>query len=138
MLLAYISHVIKGRSSDSRFLNCPLPKASIFALRQFVLLSPRIRLPSMARYSIFSSINPTHNDMIQRSSSVYAGFLRHVIQISNKAEFLKRRSKERPLSSLMITFQRLLYGLSCPLHPARYASLFYFRHILLSTCIIYY
>ena len=30
-----------------------------------------------------SSINPLHNDMVQRSRCVYAGFSRHAIQISN-------------------------------------------------------
>jgi hypothetical protein len=30
-----------------------------------------------------SSINPPHNDMVQRSRGVYAGFSRHAFQISN-------------------------------------------------------
>jgi hypothetical protein len=30
-----------------------------------------------------SSINPPHNDMVQRSRGVYTGFSRHAIQISN-------------------------------------------------------
>jgi hypothetical protein len=44
-----------------------------------------------------SSINPPHNDMVQRSRGVYAGFARHVNQLSNKLDFVNRKSEERPL-----------------------------------------
>jgi hypothetical protein len=43
-----------------------------------------------------SSINPPHNDMVQRSWGVYAGFSRHVKHVSNKSEYVNRKSEERP------------------------------------------
>jgi hypothetical protein len=43
------------------------------------------------------SINPPHNDMVQRSRGVYAGFARHINQLSNKLDFVNRKSEERPL-----------------------------------------
>ena len=44
-----------------------------------------------------SSINPHHNDMVQRSGSVRAGFSRHAVQIPNGWEVVNRKSEERPL-----------------------------------------
>jgi len=44
----------------------------------------------------FSSINPPHNDMVQRSRGVYSGFSRHAIQVSNDSDFGNRKSEERP------------------------------------------
>jgi hypothetical protein len=46
---------------------------------------------------ILSSINPPHNDMVQRTRGVYTGFSRHAIQISNNYDFVNRKSEERPL-----------------------------------------
>jgi hypothetical protein len=43
------------------------------------------------------SINPPHNDMVQRSRGVYASFARHVNQLSNKSDFVNRKSEERPI-----------------------------------------
>jgi len=41
-------------------------------------------------------INPSDNDMVQRTWGVYAGFSRHVIQISNNSDCVNRKSEERP------------------------------------------
>ena len=46
-----------------------------------------------------SSINPPHNDMLQRSRCVYAGFSRHVQHLSEKSNCANRKSEERPLCS---------------------------------------
>jgi hypothetical protein len=43
------------------------------------------------------SINPPHNDMVQRSRGVYTGFSRHAIQISNNSGLVNRKSEERPI-----------------------------------------
>ena len=43
-----------------------------------------------------SSVNPPHDDVVQRSRGVYTGFLRHAIQVSNNAEFVYRKYEERP------------------------------------------
>jgi len=43
-----------------------------------------------------SSVNPPHNDMLQRSRGIYAGFSRHVNGLPNKSEFVKRKSEVRP------------------------------------------
>ena len=44
-----------------------------------------------------SAINPPDNDMVQRSRGVYAGFSGHVNHVSNKSEYVNRKSEERPL-----------------------------------------
>ena len=56
-----------------------------------------------------SSINPPHNDMVQRSRGVYTGFSRHTVQISKSSDFVNRKSEERPpfpleLFSVVIQF----------------------------------
>ena len=43
-----------------------------------------------------SPINPPDNDMVQRSRGVYAGFSGHVNHLSNKSEYVNRKSEERP------------------------------------------
>jgi hypothetical protein len=55
------------------------------------------------------SINPPHNDMVQRSRGVYAGFARHVNQLSNKSDFVNRKSEERPLSCGEISLINFLF-----------------------------
>jgi hypothetical protein len=44
-----------------------------------------------------SSINPPHNDMLQRSWGVYTSFSRHGNQVSNNSTFVNRKFEERPL-----------------------------------------
>jgi hypothetical protein len=36
--------------------------------------------------------------MVQRCGDVYMGFARHINQLSNKLDFVNRKSEERPLS----------------------------------------
>ena len=64
-----------------------------------------------------SSINPPHNDMVQRSGCVYAGFSRHTIQISNTQDFVNRKSEERPLILVhfgVVMVLNLMIGLLTP------------------------
>jgi hypothetical protein len=44
-----------------------------------------------------SSMNPSHNDMLQRSWAVYAGFSKQVDQVSKKSDFADHKSEQRPL-----------------------------------------
>jgi hypothetical protein len=57
----------------------------------------------------FPSINPPHNDMVQRPRGVYAGFARHVNQLSNKSDFVNHKSEERPLSCGEISLINFLF-----------------------------
>ena len=43
-----------------------------------------------------SSIDPPHDDMVQRSGCVYAGFSRHVVYVLNTCFYVNRISEERP------------------------------------------
>jgi hypothetical protein len=56
-----------------------------------------------------SSINPPHNDTLQRSKGVYAGFSRHVNQVSINSHFVNRKSEERALFPLMLPFYCIVF-----------------------------
>ena len=45
-----------------------------------------------------SSIDPPHDDMVQRSWCVYAGFSRHVVYVLNTCFYVNRISEKRPQS----------------------------------------
>jgi hypothetical protein len=64
-----------------------------------------------------SSINAPHNDMVQRTRGVYAGFARHVHNISNKSKFVNRKSEERPLFPYLLwpMPMKIVIGASTPI-----------------------
>jgi hypothetical protein len=43
-----------------------------------------------------SSGNPPHNDMVERSKGIYAGFAWHAPPLLNKSKFMNRKFEERP------------------------------------------
>jgi hypothetical protein len=45
-----------------------------------------------------SSIDPPHDDMVQRTGSVYAGFSRHVVYALNTCFYVNRISEERSIN----------------------------------------
>jgi hypothetical protein len=51
-----------------------------------------------------SSIEPSHNDVMQRSGGVHAGFSGHVNRVADQSNCVNRKSEERPLCPFLASW----------------------------------